>query len=90
MLLDKCIATVVYVSPSSDLLNIDSESLIEFLMVELQKVSPYAEKFQLNAILMPFLEEDFFAEVATVISSFIESGRVDKGFEREFLREIQE
>jgi hypothetical protein len=42
MLLDKCIATVLYVSPSSDFLHVDSESLIEFLQSELAKVAQNA------------------------------------------------
>jgi hypothetical protein len=32
MLLDKCIATVLYISPSNKFLKIDGESLIEFLL----------------------------------------------------------
>jgi hypothetical protein len=35
-------------------------------------------------------ERGYAAEVSTTIAGFIESGRVDKGFQANFLKEIQE
>lgn len=80
MALDKCIATILYISKEKEFLNIDIEALKEFLMGEMAKVCPYVGMLQLDHFFAFLLKKEYIAEVSTMISVFIEERRVDKNF----------
>lgn len=80
MALQKCIATILYLSNGKELLHIDSEALKEFLLGELTKVCPYFGMLQLDRLFAFLLERGYTAEVSTIIAVFIEGRRVDINF----------
>jgi hypothetical protein len=80
MALDKCIATILYISNEKEFLHTDSEAIKEFLMGEMAKVCPYLGMLQLDKFFAILLEKCYIAEVSTMIAVFIEERRVDKNF----------
>lgn len=59
-------------------------------MGEMAKVCPFIGMLQLDHFFGFLLEKGYTAEVSAMIAVFIEERRVDKNFQSNFLKEIQE
>lgn len=89
MVLDKCIVTIVYVSKCPDFLKIDQESLLQYFYAEIARLSSRFDRSEFAPILEIMLGAGYYPEVSSILGRMIESGKLKRGMQLQFLSEIQ-